>query len=224
MMQEEKTNKISPAFSGFCSSRSARITVVNKLVLLLLASFAYAPAGFAQAAQEVTEPGIAANATAVEFSIVPRKPELTYYPCTQCHQFLKPNPEVRKLISPHPSDLNHGDQRIWCLTCHKIDDRDYLTNLLGESIDFDNAPEVCASCHMQRHKDWMSGGHGKRVSNWQGERVIYSCPQCHDPHNPAIKPRAPKPLPPVRKGLERPELVREAHTPAWQRSEEQDHE
>jgi hypothetical protein len=198
--------------------------VVNKRVLLLLALFADIPTGLAQATQEVVEPLIVMETAAGEIAIVARKPELTYYPCTQCHQFLTPNPEVRQLISPHPSDLDHGDQRIWCLTCHKIDDRDYLTNLLGENIDFDNAPEVCASCHMRRHKDWMFGGHGKRVSNWQGERVIYSCTQCHDPHSPAIKPRAPKPLPPVRKGLERPELVHDAHGPAWERPEENNHE
>lgn len=135
------------------------------------------------------------------FSIKPRIPELTYYPCTQCHQFITPNPEIRELRSPHPADLNHGDERIWCLTCHKIDDRDKLTNLLGEEIDFDEAPTLCASCHMQRHKDWAFGGHGKRVANWQGDREIWACPECHDPHDPAIKPRAPKPIPPLRKGL-----------------------
>lgn len=222
-MQEEKSNKISHPFSGFRFSRSARIAVAIKRVLLLLAIFAYVPAGFGQATQEVTEPGIVMETAAGKFWIVPRKPELTYYPCTQCHEFLTPNPEVRQLFSPHPSDLDHGDQRIWCLTCHKIDDRNYLTNLLGESIEFDNAPELCASCHMERHKDWMFGGHGKRVSNWQGERVIYSCPQCHDPHSPTIKPRAPQPLPSVRKGLERPEIFRDAHPPAWH-PEEPDHE
>ena len=224
MTQKSKTNKMGHPLARFRSSRSTGIAVARNRVLLLLALFAYAPAGFAQARQEVTEPGIFVNPAAVEFSIFPRKPELTFYPCTQCHELMTPNPEVRELLSPHPSTLDHGDQRIWCLTCHKIDDRDYLTNLLGENVDFDNAPEVCASCHMQRHKDWMFGGHGKRASNWQGERAIYSCPHCHDPHSPLIEPRAPKPLPPVRKGLERPENVREEHLSVWERLEKRDHE
>jgi hypothetical protein len=224
LMQREKTNNMGPSFTRFRSSRFARIAVAKICVLLFLALFAYVPAGFAQARQEVAEPEILVNAATVEFSIIPREPELTYYPCTQCHQFLAPNPEVRELLSPHPSTLDHGDQRMWCLTCHKIDDRDYLTNLLGESIDYDSAAELCASCHMQRHKDWMFGGHGKRASNWQGERVIYSCPHCHDPHSPMIEPRAPKPLPPLRKGLEHPEIIREAHPPAWERPEEPNHE
>jgi len=155
------------------------------------------------------------------FQIVPRIPELTYHPCTQCHQFLIPNTEIRELQSPHPSELDHGDGRMWCLTCHKVDDRDYLTTLLGEAVSFDDAPTVCGSCHMQRHNDWTFGGHGKRVSNWQGERVIYSCPQCHDPHNPQIKPRAPKPAPPLRKGLEPHEGMAEANEPVRERLEKE---
>jgi hypothetical protein len=50
--------------------------VAKNRVLLLLALFAYVPAGFAQARQEVTEPGILVNGAAVEFSILPRKPEV----------------------------------------------------------------------------------------------------------------------------------------------------
>ncbi len=223
-MQREKTTKIDDALTRFRFSRCTRPAVTRNRVLLLFTLFVFLQAGSAQTRQEVSESEILVNVAAVEFSVVPRKPELTYYPCTQCHQFLTPNPQVRELMSPHPSTLDHGDQRIWCLTCHKIDERDYLTNLLGESIDYDNAPDLCASCHMQRHKDWMFGGHGKRVSNWQGERVIYSCPHCHDPHSPMIEPRAPKPLPPIRKGLEHPEIIREAHPPAWQRREEGNHE
>jgi len=198
--------------------------VVKSRVLLILTLFTYLPHGFAQAEPDVTEPVALVNPAGAEYSIVPRKPELTYYPCTQCHKFMTPNPEVRDLSSPHPSTLDHGNERIWCLTCHKIDNRDFLTNLLGADIDFDNAPDLCASCHMQRHNDWMSGGHGKRVADWQGERVIYSCPQCHDPHSPAIKPRAPKPVPPIRKGLERGLHVKEAHLKVWERLEKRDHE
>ena len=155
-----------------------------------------------------------------EFSIKPRIPELTYYPCTQCHQFMTPNPEIRELRSPHPAILNHGDERIWCLTCHKIDDRDKLTNLLGEDIDFDEAPTLCASCHMQRHRDWAFGGHGKRVANWQGEREVWSCPECHDPHEPAIKLRPPKPAPPLRKGLQPLEKDGHEYKPLWEDLEE----
>lgn len=36
----------------------------------------------------------------VNYSLVPRKPELNFFPCSMCHQFLEPNPEQRVLNSP----------------------------------------------------------------------------------------------------------------------------
>jgi len=211
--------KIGLPFPRFGYSWRRGIAAGKGRLFLALVLFTFTTTGFGQADPDVTGKVTMVNPAGVQFSIVPRIPELTYYPCTQCHEFMTPNPEIRELSSPHPSELTHGDQRMWCLTCHKIDDRNSLTNLLGEPVDFDRAADVCASCHMQRHNDWMSGGHGKRVANWQGDRVIYSCPQCHDPHAPSIKPRAPKPHPPDRKGLARETHVREAYLPVWKRLE-----
>jgi Zn finger protein HypA/HybF involved in hydrogenase expression len=114
---------------------------------------------------------------------------------------MEPNPEIRSLNAMHDSNLEHGRGRIWCLSCHDLDNRNYLKTLLNELVDFDEAYLVCGGCHANRHKDWSFGAHGKRLANWQGERTQYSCPQCHDPHSPAIKLRAPKPAPPVRAGL-----------------------
>jgi hypothetical protein len=200
-------------------SNLVRLQLPIALALSLALSMAFGQESPEIAGQEQQQASIVPT-----FSIVPRIPELTYYPCLQCHEFMTPNPQVRQLLSPHPSDLIHGDQRFWCLTCHKTDDRNYLTNLLGESIEFDNAAEVCASCHMQRHLDWTFGGHGKRQANWQGERVIFSCPHCHDPHDPSIKARAPQPLPPVRKGLERHAHDSENYEPAWKKVEKRNNE
>lgn len=221
-MQKDKT---SHSFSQLRFSPVVGSAVVKNCVLLLLVLSAYAPPGIAQTEPEVTEPAALLNNPAITgFSIVPRKTEMKYYPCNKCHKRRKPNPIVRKLRSTHTSELNHGDQRMWCLTCHKLEDRNYLTNLLGESVDFDNAPEVCASCHIQRYKDWKSGGHGKRLTNWQGERVIYTCTQCHDPHDPAIKARAPQPPPPVRKGLEHSTRSHEEDQSLWERLNGEKHE
>ena len=224
-MQQKKTeDKTGHPLAQFGSSRPSEIAAGKSCFFLALVLFAISTTGFAQAEAGVTGTVTMVNPAGAEFSVVPRKPELTYYPCTQCHEFMTPNPVVRELFSPHPSELDHGDQRMWCLTCHKIDDRNSLTNLLGEPVDFDNTADVCASCHMQRHKDWVSGGHGKRQAIWKGKRVIYSCAHCHDPHNPPIEPRAPKPLPPVRKGLERDMHVNEVHLKMWERLEKKDHE
>ncbi len=140
-------------------------------------------------------------------SVVSRKADLCFYPCDQCHAAMEPNPDIRELNVMHVAELQHGRGRIWCLSCHDLENRNYLRTLLDEPVDFDQAHLVCGGCHSNRHKDWVFGAHGKRVANWQGERKLYDCAHCHDPHSPSIQPRAPKPPPPVRVGLE---LVRGA--------------
>ena len=160
---------------------------------------------------------------APEIAVVPRKDELFFYPCTQCHAFLEPSNEIRDLdAAPHSIDFEHGRGRIWCTSCHALENRDSLVTLLGEPVDFDAAHLVCGGCHANRHKDWYFGAHGKRIVNWQGERTVFNCTHCHDAHSPAIKPRAPKPSPPVRAGLER--QIGAAHKPSaiWEPQEEHD--
>ncbi len=155
-----------------------------------------------------------------EFDVVPRKDELFFYPCTQCHDFLEPSAEIRELNAPHDSSLDHGRGRIWCLSCHNLNDRNNLKTLLGEPVDFDEAHLVCGGCHGNRHKDWYFGAHGKRVGNLQGERTLYNCTHCHDAHNPAIKARAPKPAPPVRSGLELERGIEHEKSSIWDSQEE----
>lgn len=154
------------------------------------------------------------------FKVVPRRDDLLYYPCGQCHESMEPNPQIRQLDDTHINELKHGRGRIWCLSCHDTENRDYLRTLLGERVDFDEAYLVCGGCHAGRQKDWLYGAHGKRVANWKGERTLWGCPACHDPHDPAIKPRAPKPPPPVRAGLEaQPHVILE-HPNVWERHQE----
>jgi hypothetical protein len=138
---------------------------------------------------------------APEFSVSPREVELSFYPCATCHEPMPTNATVRKLYAPHPAALNHGDGRFWCLDCHAPEERNQLQLLSGEQLGFNDAWQLCGQCHYQPQKDWAHGGHGKRVSNWQGGRELYNCTHCHDPHDPGIKARAPEPPPPVRYGL-----------------------
>lgn len=147
------------------------------------------------------------------FRVVSRTAQLSWQPCSSCHNAMTPNPVPRKLFAPHPAALDHGGGRIWCLDCHQQDDRDKLHTLAGKPVAFDAAFEVCGGCHFPQQKDWYFGAHGKRVANWQGERDIYNCTHCHNPHTPALKARAPQPPPPVRAGLERPPALSgdEAH-------------
>ncbi len=175
-------------------------------------------------AQESTEPQeplrFEGYAGVDEFAVVPRKESLFFYPCTQCHNFLEPSAEIRELNAPHPSDLQHGRGRIWCLSCHDLDNRNNLKTLLGEPVDFDEAHLVCGGCHANRHKDWYFGAHGKRIANWQGERTLYNCTHCHDAHSPAIKARAPKPAPPVRAGLKLEPGIKHEKSSIWDTQQE----
>jgi hypothetical protein len=159
---------------------------------------------------------------APSLKVVPRKDELFFYPCSQCHASMEPNPEIRQLNVMHDAEIEHGDGRLWCLNCHDLEERDNLRTLLGEPVDFDDAHLVCGGCHANRHRDWAFGVHGKRLANWQGDREVYNCTHCHNPHQPAIAPRAPQAPPPVRAGLERQDGEIHDRAPVWQRSEDED--
>jgi len=131
-----------------------------------------------------------------------KESQLESYPCMDCHDDEETNFEIRELEEEHDEfTLEHGGERFWCLTCHQPDNRDYLRSLKNNAIDFDQSYRLCGQCHFQRQKDWFFGAHGKRVGNWMGERKLYLCTECHDPHSPSIKPIKPNPPPKVRKGL-----------------------
>lgn len=156
------------------------------------------------AAPTPTDPQVFDGITgAPAYAVVPRKSQLQLYRCSQCHKVLPLNPQPRKLVAaPHQASLDHGGGRMWCLDCHFPTDRDVLRTVNGAKVDFDASDRVCGQCHGNRHRDWAYGGHGKRVAGWQGERRIYACTHCHDPHTPALAPRAPGKPPPVRAGLQ----------------------
>jgi hypothetical protein len=139
---------------------------------------------------------------APSYAVVPREKSLSHYPCATCHAQMPVNETRRKLAAPHPAALDHGDGRFWCLDCHHGEDRNVLKTSAGTTVDFNRADKVCASCHAGPHRDWTFGVHGKRVGQWQGERTYYGCAHCHNPHDPALRPRAPEGPPGIRAGLE----------------------
>jgi len=118
-----------------------------------------------------------------------------YYPCTQCHNLLKPNTTIRTLKDAHTTvDLEHGNGTFWCLTCHKADDRDKFTLFEGKTAEFDNPAALCGKCHGQIYNDWKDGIHGKRTGSWEteGEKNVFQCTKCHNPHDPNFKPIVPE--------------------------------
>ena len=141
------------------------------------------------------------------FSVRERIPFLEdegIYPCSDCHDgdYVVTNPRERELVDMHDEmDLVHGGGRFWCLICHGDPDRDVLTSLKGQPISFDESFLLCGQCHFQRQQDFFTGAHGKRLEAWQGERKVEVCTGCHNPHDPAIKPRKPFAPPAIRAGL-----------------------
>jgi hypothetical protein len=139
------------------------------------------------------------------FDVVTRQQHLALFPCAQCHAVLPTNTTPRQLIAaPHAAALEHGRGRMWCLDCHSATNRNELRGIDSRRIGFNESHMLCGQCHSERHRDWHYGAHGKRVINWKGERQIYACTHCHDPHRPALAPREPSPPPRVRAGLTPP--------------------
>lgn len=143
------------------------------------------------------------------FEVIPSQRDAGMHPCSNCHQWVKSNMEVRNLKRPHDGfKLQHGlhgKGRFWCFTCHDLEGKGGLKTLEGEKLGFNDAYILCSQCHTRQARDWVYGAHGKRVSGWQGKRQVLNCTACHYQHRPAFKPRAPKPGPRIRMGLKRPE-------------------
>ena len=134
--------------------------------------------------------------------VPPREDMMNFYPCSQCHEYWKTNPEPRELAPVHNVGMQHGEGRMWCLVCHDPEDSDKLHSLRTGKVDFNESWRICGQCHSARQKDWYFGAHGKRVYDWQGEPERYNCTHCHNPHRPPFMQRKPQPAPPVRVGLE----------------------
>jgi hypothetical protein len=177
------------------------------------------------------------------FKVLARKPALTKYPCTGCHDNSFVDRRVRKLADEHPTlQFDHGNGRMWCYdACHNGRDMDHLVTLRHRQVDYDESYKVCGQCHFERQKDWSFGAHGRRagafpdapkvpekrqdlkvtdrsrIGHWKGERLLLNCTACHNPHSPAIRPFTPSPAPEVRAGLTRTASTPLPESQEWQR-------
>lgn len=143
------------------------------------------------------------------FKVVPSTKDPDMHPCADCHDWAESDPTPRDLKEPHDNFALqhglHGKGKFWCFTCHTLEGDGGLQTLEGDKLDFDDAYLVCSQCHSRQARDWVHGGHGKRAGNWDGERAVYNCTDCHYQHRPGLKPREPKSGPVVRQGLDMPE-------------------
>lgn len=130
---------------------------------------------------------------------VPRPPfSEGIFPCSQCHGYMKPNPQ-RRILKDYHEDivLHHAEGQRWCTDCHNLLNRDKLRLVSGELLDFSESYRLCGQCHGDKFRDWKVGVHGKRTGYWNGDKQYLLCVHCHNPHDPKFKPLKPMP-PPVR--------------------------
>jgi hypothetical protein len=127
------------------------------------------------------------------FRVLARKKKIERYKCSSCHTDKPVTAKMGLQLTHSNVSLEHGQkgQALDCMDCHNSEDRDYLEDKKGRKIDFDHSYQLCGQCHFRQKRDWLGGAHGKRVSNWAGERVVNNCATCHDPHSPRFEKRYP---------------------------------
>jgi hypothetical protein len=115
-------------------------------------------------------------------------PEIERKNCVRCH---KPGQEPYRDESLPPGqdahwkvDLHHaGDME--CFSCHRKEDPTKLVSVVDREASLETAYLHCGSCHKDQFKSWLGGAHGKRVTGWNGVRIVKNCTGCHNPHSPS---------------------------------------
>lgn len=131
-----------------------------------------------------------------QFHTLARKEKIVQYPCSNCHNRSLDDLESSESGSVQRAHWNivveHADESFMrCTTCHSPEKLDVLHTVAGDPVDFDHSYRVCAQCHSDVAEDWAGGAHGKRVGGWMPPRVVNSCVDCHNPHQPQWDTRWP---------------------------------
>jgi len=115
-------------------------------------------------------------------------PETERKDCARCH---KPGEEPYRDETLPPGQDAHWDTTMHhaadmeCFSCHKKENPEQLISVLDREATLESGYLLCGSCHKDQYHSWLGGAHGKRVSGWNGVRVIKNCSACHIPHSPA---------------------------------------
>jgi hypothetical protein len=145
--------------------------------------------------QEVTHPTVLAREEyqGGPFRVLARKAEIERYRCSSCHTEKEVKGKNAFSLTHGNVVINHGQEGsgLACIDCHHPKDRDYLEDKKGNKIEYDHVYQLCGQCHFRQKRDWLGGAHGKRTSYWAGERVVYNCTTCHNPHSPRFAKRFP---------------------------------
>lgn len=127
------------------------------------------------------------------FRVLARKQDIQRYKCSSCHNAKEVRGKSAFELTHGNVVINHGQEgsALSCIDCHHAEDLNSLEDKKGRKIDFDHSYQLCGQCHFRQKRDWLGGAHGKRVSYWAGDRVIYNCTTCHAPHAPKFAKRFP---------------------------------
>ena len=133
--------------------------------------------------------------------VKPRTEKLALMPMcgTACHNGVGPKsnpPTLPKSNKPTPiptmaamvpdlQNLQHGRERVWCMSCHHTTQRNKLVDNFGDPVSFDQPQLLCGKCHGDKLRDWRDGIHGKRIGEWAstGKKRWFTCTEGHNPHN-----------------------------------------
>lgn len=157
---------------------------------------------------------------APEFWVPARKwDDVPLFPCSDCHDTKrKPDPRPRALTEEHEDIfVKHGNERFWCSDCHGGDGMDFLISRRSKPIDIDQGHVFCGECHFDQLKDFEFGVHGRRVGFHTGLRVLRTCTECHDAHQPQIPADEPSPPPEFRANLKAFAPKPVLRPPLWER-------
>ena len=156
------------------------------------------------------------------FKVQARKvDDIPKFPCSDCHKKMEVNHRPHVMTKDHEDLIvDHANDRLWCTDCHSGKGLDFLVSRRGNPIDMDLGYLQCGECHFDQLKDWEFGVHGRRVGLFSGERVLRTCTECHNAHQPQIKPLKPNAPPQYRANLSafKPKPVQ--HPPIWERLSE----
>jgi hypothetical protein len=139
------------------------------------------------------EPGQARRYGTITLQTSLRARPLGQYPCTSCHLGRKVVMAEKRVADAHRNiqPVHPKQTGALCSTCHAPDNVELLALENGKRATLNESYRLCADCHFAQVNAWAAGAHGKRLDGWQGRRVVMACPDCHDPHKPALEPRIP---------------------------------
>ncbi len=126
------------------------------------------------------------------FRVLARKKQIVRFRCSNCHNDKPVTVKAGAQLTHGDIQLSHGQPgSLACIDCHHPEKRDFLEDKKGNTIDLDHSYQLCGQCHFRQKSDWVGGAHGKRAEYWAGERVVFNCTSCHNPHSPRFEKRFP---------------------------------